>query len=179
LEALNAVAPTFMEPFPWLRYSRVRLKCNGTRAETIFRLSAKRKGPFNPLDAELNPICHLLALLGAHLIFHVGGIRVTSEGASIQSTTGSRVVRTSGSNAGYTMFQGSVKGTGYPLHSSVSPSLPLPCVTVCHDISTGLYPFDKWPLKSPETSGYCTEQTHYSCQESKPGLPPCKQLQRK
>ena len=27
----------------------------------------------------------------------------------------------SGSNAGYTMFRGSVKGTGYPLHSPVSP----------------------------------------------------------
>ena len=27
----------------------------------------------------------------------------------------------SGSNAGYTVFRGSVKGTGYPLHSSVSP----------------------------------------------------------
>jgi len=43
------------------------------------------------------------------------------------------------SNAGYTMFRGSVKGTGYPLHSPVSPSLPFPCVTVCHHISTGLY----------------------------------------
>jgi len=32
-----------------------------------------------------------------------------------------------------------VKGTGYPLHSPVSPSLPLPCVTACHQISTGLY----------------------------------------
>jgi hypothetical protein len=31
---------------------------------------------FNPLNAELNTICHLLALLGAHLIFHVSGIRV-------------------------------------------------------------------------------------------------------
>jgi len=28
------------------------------------------------------------------------------------------------------MFRGSVKGTGYPLHSPVSPSLPLPCVDV-------------------------------------------------
>ena len=28
-------------------------------------------GVLNPLNAELNPICHLLALLGAHLIFHV------------------------------------------------------------------------------------------------------------
>jgi hypothetical protein len=26
---------------------------------------------FNPLNVELNPICHLLALLGAHHIFHV------------------------------------------------------------------------------------------------------------
>jgi len=31
----------------------------------------------------------------------------------------------SGSNAGYTVFRGSVKGTDYPLHSPVSPSLPL------------------------------------------------------
>ena len=37
------------------------------------------------------------------------------------------------------MFRGSVKGTGYPLHSPVSPSLPLPRVTVCYHISTGLY----------------------------------------
>ena len=28
--------------------------------------------------------------------------------------------------------------TGYPLHSHVSPSLPLPCVTVCHQVSTDL-----------------------------------------
>ena len=31
---------------------------------------------FNPLKAELNPICHLLALLRAHPIFHVSRIRV-------------------------------------------------------------------------------------------------------
>jgi len=31
---------------------------------------------FNPLDVELNPICHLLALLGAHHIRHVSRIRV-------------------------------------------------------------------------------------------------------
>ena len=62
-----------------------------------------------------------------------------SAGASVQLTTGIRGVRISGSNAGYTMFRGSVKGTGYPLHSPVSPSLPHPCVTVCHHISTGVY----------------------------------------
>jgi len=30
----------------------------------------------NLLNAELNPICHILALLGAHHILHVSGIRV-------------------------------------------------------------------------------------------------------
>jgi len=30
----------------------------------------------NPLNAELNPICHLLALSGAHHILHVSGVRV-------------------------------------------------------------------------------------------------------
>jgi hypothetical protein len=81
---------------------------DGTRAETRFRLSAKRTSPFK------------------------------SAGASVQSTTGSRGVRISGSNAEYTTFRGSVKNTGYPLHSPVSPSLPLPWFTVCHHISTGL-----------------------------------------
>ena len=72
------------------------MKCDGTRAETRFRLSVKRTSRFK------------------------------SAGASVQSTTGSRGVRISGSNAGYTMFRGSVKSTGYPLHSPISPLLPLP-----------------------------------------------------
>jgi len=88
---------------------RLHLKCDGTRAKTRFRLSAKRTSPFKSAEA------------------------------SVQSTTGSRGVCISGSNAGYAMFRGSVKGTGYPLLSPVSPSLPLPCVTLCHHISTGVY----------------------------------------
>ena len=71
-----------------------------------------------------------------------GRVHLNRRGASVQSTTGSRGVRISGSNAGYTMFRVSVKSTGYPIHSPVSPSLPLPCVTVCHHISTGLYRFE-------------------------------------
>jgi hypothetical protein len=31
---------------------------------------------FNPSNVKLNPICHLLALLGAHHILHVSRIRV-------------------------------------------------------------------------------------------------------
>ena len=89
---------------------RLRLKCDDTRAETRSRLSAKRTSPFK------------------------------SAVASFQSTTGSRGVRISCSNAAYTIFRGSVKSTGYPSHSPVSPSLFHPGVTVCHHISTELYP---------------------------------------
>ena len=32
----------------------------------------------NPLNAELNPICHLVALLGVHHFLHVSRIRVKS-----------------------------------------------------------------------------------------------------
>jgi len=56
----------------------VRLKRDGTRAETIFRLSPKRTSPFK------------------------------SAGASVQLTAGSRGVRISVSNAGYATFRGSV-----------------------------------------------------------------------
>ena len=31
---------------------------------------------FNPLNPELNPVCYLLALLGAHHFLHVSRIRV-------------------------------------------------------------------------------------------------------
>jgi hypothetical protein len=87
---------------------RLRLKYDGTRAETRFRLSTKRTSPFKSAEA------------------------------SVQSTTGSRGVRVSGSNAGYTMFRGNAKSTGYPLYSPVSPSIPLPCVTACHQVSNTL-----------------------------------------
>jgi hypothetical protein len=39
----------------------------------------------NPLNAELNPICHLLALLGAHHILHVSRIRVKDEVLNLQN----------------------------------------------------------------------------------------------
>jgi hypothetical protein len=76
---------------PGITLGRLRLKCDGTRAETRFRLPAKRTSPFK------------------------------SAWASVHSTTGSRGERISGSIAGYTMLRGSVKSTGYLLHSPVSP----------------------------------------------------------
>ena len=85
------------------------MKCDGTRAETRFHLSVKRTSPFK------------------------------SVGASVQSTSGSLSVRISGSNAGYTMFRGNVKSTGYPLQSPYSPSLLLQGVAMCHHISNAVY----------------------------------------
>ena len=45
-----------------------------TRFQT--RRKFEIKNDINPLNAELNPICHLLALLGTHHILHVSRIRV-------------------------------------------------------------------------------------------------------
>jgi hypothetical protein len=47
------------------------------KASTIKLGKHKEKsGHFNTLNAELNPICHLLALLGTHPILHIGRIKV-------------------------------------------------------------------------------------------------------
>ena len=87
-----------------------RAEPDGTRAETRFRLSPKRMCPFK------------------------------SVGASVQSTVGSRGVRISLSNVGYTTFGGGVRLLAthsirqFPLH------FPRPCVTVCHQVPNELYP---------------------------------------
>ena len=71
---------------------RLRLKCDGTRAESRFRLLTKWTSPFK------------------------------SAGASVQSTTGSRGLRISGSNAEYNILRGSVRVLAtysirqFPLH---------------------------------------------------------------
>ena len=47
---------------------------------------------FNPLNAELNPICHLLALLGGAAIVVVSRLRVKAAEAREQNTTHSAEV---------------------------------------------------------------------------------------
>jgi len=39
----------------------------------------------NPLNAQLNPFCHLLALLGAHHILHVSRIRVNPYPTNVEN----------------------------------------------------------------------------------------------
>jgi len=88
---------------------RLRLKRDGTRAETRFRLSPKRTSPFK------------------------------STGASIKSTASSRGVRISGSNAGYTTFRGSARVLATHSIRQFFLHFPSPFVTVCHQVSKAIY----------------------------------------
>jgi hypothetical protein len=90
---------------------RLRVKCDGTCAETRFRLSAKRTSPFK------------LA------------------GWSVELTTGRRAVHISLQGLYCSckpVFCCHVTLTGYPLRSLVSSSLLLPCVTVGHHVSNAV-----------------------------------------
>ena len=49
-----------------------------THSMKIDSSSFERVDEFNPLSPELNPICYLLALLGAHHFLHVSMIRIKS-----------------------------------------------------------------------------------------------------
>jgi hypothetical protein len=44
-------------------------------ASSAFIIQVRNRN-INPVNTELNPMCHLLALLGAYPIFHVSRIRV-------------------------------------------------------------------------------------------------------
>ena len=116
---------------------RLRLKRDGTRAETRFRLSLKRSSPFK------------------------------SEGASVQLTADSRGVRISGSNAGYTMFRGSVRVLAthstrqFPLHF---PSRASPCAIrfQTHSIPVGFMPFFSFNAACKLTALYFTYFVSFS-----------------
>jgi hypothetical protein len=57
-------------------YNRVRLYITTEKELTYSYMTSKKRLTFNPLNAELNSICHLLALLGARPILHISRIRV-------------------------------------------------------------------------------------------------------
>jgi hypothetical protein len=48
----------------------------GTTATDLDEVTFKVANRINPLNAKLNPTCHLLALFEAHHILHVSRIRV-------------------------------------------------------------------------------------------------------
>ena len=55
------------------------------------------------------------------------------------------------------------KTTGYPLHLPVSLSLPLPCVTVCHQVSTELYLGFQIQSRTWGSAPHCVPKFFYSC----------------
>jgi len=113
----------------WLYRGIARSKHDGTRAETRFGLSAKRTSQFK------------------------------SAGVSVQSTTGSRGVRISGQRLYRPCSGVQSKAAGYPLHSHLSPSLPLPCVTVCHQVPNALLLLPH--LLAPNESSSFLRNVHY------------------
>ena len=89
--------------------SRLRLNRDGTCAETTFRLLTKRTSLFK-----------------------------SAGGRQFSRLLAAEVCGISGSNAGYTVFRGSVKGTGYPLTAFASFNLHFPfCASPC-DITSEL-----------------------------------------
>jgi len=99
--------------------STAHLKRDGTRAENRFGLSAKRMSPFK-----------LVGKGGGGQFSRLLAAEMCASAVVMLDTPCSEV---------------ECKTTGYPLHSHVSSSLPLPGVTVCHCISTGLYQFHVRP----------------------------------
>ena len=94
----------------WLRTeSRLRLKCDGTRAETRFRLSAKRTSPFK--SAGGRQFSRLLA-------------------AEVRASAVVMVDRPCSDVVCRVLANHSIRQ--FPFHFP-------PSVTVCHHVSTGLY----------------------------------------
>jgi len=84
--------------------SRARLKSDDTSAETRFGLSAKRTCPVKLAVGQSSRL--LAAEVWASAVVMV--VMLYAPCSDTQCKT-----------------------TGYPLHSNISPSLPLPCVTLC------------------------------------------------
>jgi len=103
------------------KYCRLWLKCDGTRTETRFRLSTKRTSPFKSAVGVSS-----IDYWQASCAHQPAGFVLLVQACVLQSCD----------------------GTGYPLHTLVSPSLFLPCVTVYHHISTGLYIFLITPTRA-------------------------------
>ena len=95
---------------------RAHLKRDGTCAETRFGLSAKRMSPFKlaGMGGEEVQFSRLLATEGCASVV-VMVVMLDTPCSEVKCKT-----------------------TDYPLHSHVPPSLPLLCVTVCHQVSTEL-----------------------------------------
>jgi hypothetical protein len=136
------------------------LKCDGIRAETRFRLSAKRSSPFKSAGASVQSTTGRrgVRISGGKLRLKCDGtcaetrFRLSAKRTSpfksagggrgsVQSATGRRAIHTSLQGLYCSckpVFCSHVTPTGYPRHSLVSPSLLRRGVTVCQHISNAV-----------------------------------------
>jgi hypothetical protein len=82
---------------------------------------------FNPLNAELNPICHLLALLGTHHILHISRVKVKRQDLSWQVQDGAADKLTI---PNFDLFYWNVEGSKNDSHSDP------PFSTIQHYVET-------------------------------------------
>jgi len=97
----------------WLRFKgpciRVLDDCHLWTFCLVVRPAGNRSG-WKMVDCVWNVMAH--SQKPDFFFRRNGRVHLNRRGASVQSTTGSRGVRISGSNAGYTIFRGCVKSTG-------------------------------------------------------------------
>jgi hypothetical protein len=79
----TAVAAKVNAPSPVYKFSRVTRGSSVVKSVsfvfTVLVAQTQFTALVNPLNAELNLICHLLALLGVHNFLHVSRIRVKDD----------------------------------------------------------------------------------------------------
>ena len=87
LKQCDALSPLLFNFAPEYAIRRFQVKQNGLKLNGTYQLLVYADD-VNPLNAKLNPTCHLLALLGAHPILHVSRIKVNILGGNIHSIKG-------------------------------------------------------------------------------------------
>jgi len=73
VKILYRVYENFFSSYRYYMLSHVQYTITATFVPAV---PIQRTWELNPLNAELNPICYLLTLLGDHPIFHISRIRV-------------------------------------------------------------------------------------------------------
>jgi len=108
-----------------------RLKCDGTRAETRFRLSAKRTIPFKSA-VGVSSVDYCTAEVWASAVVMLD----TPCSEVVWRVLATHCIR------------------------QFPPSLPLPCVTVCHHISTGVYTCAARTFNTENSVALVAKHTH-------------------
>ena len=136
-------------PVQALRLCTGRTACRGCRGVALPFLDSTRKGwvvsvmprpLFTPRKYLVEHVWNVMAhAQKPDLVFQRNGQVHLNWRGSVHSTAGSRGVRISEQTMDGPCSEAQCKSSGYPLQSAISPSLPLPHITMCNHVSNGLY----------------------------------------